>query len=698
MLTDHRFSYQGQLGTRLSCALLAAELLLAVFGGDIVHPQRRVDFAAYVPVELWPGANVFGDTHRYGYDMCGACGQHCELLLLLFAQTACWRHPQERCKAAKPATTLCRCNAAALTSSLECLSGILQEQQLHLLTLPLLALWEHTSLYVTHDRASTVLARITRVKALAALGLMSQAAAVLKGLMQGAHLPGLVLGPSQPVLGGDGVAAGLAKPASSGKDATAESAAATAADGDGADSAGRQHLYRADKPPSHPSNAAFLQFVAEAVVQPAVVGALGPWLCGHLNMARAAFLAAAGGVVDCWLHSKPSAVAAAVKAGPPAMPVAATGAAAGSVETAAPAVPSPPAKGGKQAAAVAGAQAATSASTAAGGKATAGIAAAAATGSAGGSAASMPQVGAGKLKLLAAAASLLQGVVTVSCSAAGMSAHDLGIPWAASGNNSSQGASDVHSKAPAAKGAHHGTAGKDKSSTAKSSSHSPGKGGKAGGAQKHSNKAGGSKTSTGAQQPQQQQNEHDADAAAAERRAAAAAELLVAQHQQLLIQALLQLAAVQAARWLPLQALPLCLAASDAVKHVMGSSSSSSSGGACSGLSSWAQTDSTCLDSRQAESKAALQPSSSTWLASRWQVGWFCWVCGGESRIVQSFAQIVWPQLADIGCAAHTIVCCYRSSTSTPAAALFLPPTACPGATAAAAHRPLRGCLPEGPH
>jgi hypothetical protein len=86
----------------------------------------------------------------------------------------------------------------------------------------------------------------------------------------------------------------------------------------------------------------------------------------------------------------------------------------------------------------------------------------------------------------------------------------------------------------------------------------------------------------------------------------------------------LQLAAVQAEGWLPLQALPVCLAACEAVKNAAGSSA---------GVS-FAWTTESVLDGCQAESKAALQPSSSTWLAARTQVGRYSAVAamGSTSR------------------------------------------------------------------
>jgi hypothetical protein len=73
-LAHTRYTYAADLSRRLSCALLAAELVPAVFAGHIIHPPRRVDFAAYVPVELCPGADVFDDPHR-----CDACVCACVL-------------------------------------------------------------------------------------------------------------------------------------------------------------------------------------------------------------------------------------------------------------------------------------------------------------------------------------------------------------------------------------------------------------------------------------------------------------------------------------------------------------------------------------------------------------------------------------------------------------------------------------------
>jgi hypothetical protein len=178
-----------------------------------------------------------------------------------------------------------------------------------------------------------------------------------------------------------------------------------------------------------------------------------------------------------------------------------------------------------------------------------------------------------------------------------MSAAVLGLPWADQGAPAeAKPAAVVRGAAGKAGNGSHGSAGK--------AGHSPSKGGK-GSPQKHGK---GSTKGTAAQQ-QQQEPPGGADAAAAERRAAAAAELDAAQHQQLLVEALLQLASVQLLRWQPLLALPVCLAACEAIRHVVGSS--------CGSLV-WLDSP---LDGSQAEMKAALQPGSGTWLAARWQVG-----------------------------------------------------------------------------
>ena len=44
---------------------MSATLLSALFCNTLVHPQRNVDFASYVPQQLWDGADVFADPYRW---------------------------------------------------------------------------------------------------------------------------------------------------------------------------------------------------------------------------------------------------------------------------------------------------------------------------------------------------------------------------------------------------------------------------------------------------------------------------------------------------------------------------------------------------------------------------------------------------------------------------------------------------------
>jgi hypothetical protein len=79
---------------------------------------------------------------------------------------------------------VCRCNAHDLTASLETLCSILLENQLCLPMLPLLSMWEHTALHVTHQMPSVVWCRIMRVKTLAQLGMLAEAGSVLQDLLR----------------------------------------------------------------------------------------------------------------------------------------------------------------------------------------------------------------------------------------------------------------------------------------------------------------------------------------------------------------------------------------------------------------------------------------------------------------------------------------------------------------------------------
>ncbi|WIA10725.1 hypothetical protein OEZ85_010899 [Tetradesmus obliquus] len=196
-----RYIHHSDLGARLSCARLAGELLPAVFAASIIHPQRAVDCALYVPVEIWPGADLFDDPYR--------------------------------------------CNAPDLLSSLESLTHILIQQHISLPALPLLALWEHVALHATHNTPSLVLARVMRVKALSQLALLAEAGIVLRGLLQGSNLPGVLLQGPQPILGPDGVGP-IQQSAEAGSKGSTGSSAADAAEVSGAAAA-----FYASKWPGH---------------------------------------------------------------------------------------------------------------------------------------------------------------------------------------------------------------------------------------------------------------------------------------------------------------------------------------------------------------------------------------------------------------------------------------------------------------
>ena len=57
-------SYYDNLGNRLEAARMSGVLISALFCNSITHPQRNVDFANYMPLQLWDGADVFADPYR----------------------------------------------------------------------------------------------------------------------------------------------------------------------------------------------------------------------------------------------------------------------------------------------------------------------------------------------------------------------------------------------------------------------------------------------------------------------------------------------------------------------------------------------------------------------------------------------------------------------------------------------------------
>lgn len=47
-----RYGYPHQIGTQLEAARMAAELLCCIFSASATHPQRRVGFSCYTPMEV----------------------------------------------------------------------------------------------------------------------------------------------------------------------------------------------------------------------------------------------------------------------------------------------------------------------------------------------------------------------------------------------------------------------------------------------------------------------------------------------------------------------------------------------------------------------------------------------------------------------------------------------------------------------
>jgi hypothetical protein len=190
-------------------------------------------------------------------------------------------------------TVCCRSNAPDLLSSLETLTSTLIQHQLALPALPLLALWEHVALHATHNTASVVLARVQRVKALCQLGLLAEAVVVLRGVLQGSSLPGLLLQAPQPILGQDGTGPVQQQHLEAG----GKGGSGTA---DAGDVSGAAAVFNAGKWPAHASNAAMQAYIADMVLPACVAAEYGPWLCGQVAVARAAWLAAVGSVPNCW--------------------------------------------------------------------------------------------------------------------------------------------------------------------------------------------------------------------------------------------------------------------------------------------------------------------------------------------------------------------------------------------------------------
>jgi hypothetical protein len=144
-----RYGHHDHLTLRLEAARLAARLAAAAFAGHAGHPQRRLGFATYTPHELW------------------AAGADAWLL---------WADPY-------------RCPVGDLLGALEATAAALLDAGLALDALPVLALWEHVACHVTRSLHATVWCRLVRVRALVALGLLTEAVALCGELMAAQRLP-----------------------------------------------------------------------------------------------------------------------------------------------------------------------------------------------------------------------------------------------------------------------------------------------------------------------------------------------------------------------------------------------------------------------------------------------------------------------------------------------------------------------------
>jgi hypothetical protein len=275
-LLAHVFGHS-DLGKASGAARLAARLLAAVFCCDVAHPQRAAGFAAHAPEEMWPGADVFGgDPYR--------------------------------------------CCVPDLLVGLEAVSCALLDDGLALDALPVVCLWEHAARHAARELAPTVLARAARARALCALGMLGDAAAVVWDLMVGHDLPDgplpwpRSLAGQQQGAGGGGaaVATGGKGAAAAGKGGSAGAAhhgvaaqVAPHAAAPGFDPLGRLS-YDAAAWPGAPQNRACCEAMASGRMPPGVAACYGPLLAAAAERARAAWLIAAGGVRNAWRASDPA--------------------------------------------------------------------------------------------------------------------------------------------------------------------------------------------------------------------------------------------------------------------------------------------------------------------------------------------------------------------------------------------------------
>lgn len=108
------------VNTSVEHSLMAARLFTCIFACDVMHPTRLCDFATYVPSQVWPGVDLFGDRYR--------------------------------------------CNSHAMLEALEFDASELVAAGYALESLPVISLYEHIAHDLTKSASHTVHARILRCK------------------------------------------------------------------------------------------------------------------------------------------------------------------------------------------------------------------------------------------------------------------------------------------------------------------------------------------------------------------------------------------------------------------------------------------------------------------------------------------------------------------------------------------------------
>ena len=242
-------TYANDIEGKRRCCEFAAALVAATFECSIVHPQRLIDFADYVPVELWENVDVLDDPYL--------------------------------CCASKLIHAL-RVTAEVLLKSGDEISAehIAQGEPASdaLAALPVLSMLEHLFRFRAREAGGIASARAMRVRALCLLGRIASASAVLVALVHGDDVPW-----RGPMPGSRGIAA---LPATTGL--------------------GRPSPYRDDCGADHPDNAAITKFVAEAEIPVAVREAYGARVTANIQFARARWLLVAGTTARTWAVTDPA--------------------------------------------------------------------------------------------------------------------------------------------------------------------------------------------------------------------------------------------------------------------------------------------------------------------------------------------------------------------------------------------------------